>query len=150
MQPPDPSTDFAIWLKANGHEWPNLGVNWPAGDAHGAAVFILRCHRLWRASLGDESAAGAVELLVDLGGAVARAASREKTLEQLATEAAMQSVDDGSWSGPRVTDVPKPKTPKPELSAQPAPPLRQRKDRLQRLLRKKRKSPERSARSTGE
>ena len=39
---------FKEWLDSKGIEWPNLGVNWPAGDSWGAADNIGRLHRRYR------------------------------------------------------------------------------------------------------
>ena len=39
---------FHEWLERRGIEWPNLGVNMPAGNAWGAAEMLSYERRAWR------------------------------------------------------------------------------------------------------
>lgn len=46
-----PHMDFMDWLATNGHTYPELGVNWPAGDAWGASNHIARLHQQYLAEM---------------------------------------------------------------------------------------------------
>lgn len=43
--PIETKVPFHQWMKDEGNEWPNLGVNWPAGDSWEAAGHLTTLHR---------------------------------------------------------------------------------------------------------
>lgn len=40
-----PKMSFHDWVDYNGYEYPNLGVNWPAGASWAAASYIGNLYR---------------------------------------------------------------------------------------------------------